>query len=451
MKNQGLCELHLHLYGCLRHDDVLDRIVAMDDVDWTFYEQAYLEAFGHPSVAREVVDQAKRGEGLDSDRFQAVFEFGEADAGNFSRFSAKFNLLIVGSCFPSALAGRQPWDAVVDEVVEVSRSVLADQRLEGLGWAEQRLRPGEQVPPEVVRRLWAGVLAAYRESPPGLEARLTASLPRHDPWTQWEIAEELALGPDGQWLTGIDFCHIEEGFPPRAQAPFFDALRDFNNRNPERALALLYHVGESFNDKSIESAIRWVQEAAEVGAHRLGHAIALGIDPDHFGPHTRSECVSERRDQIRYDLLHAAGLERAGVRIDGAALEAELLHLEEREADDLLDLVYDEERLKILRKRQDFAMERVRSTGAIIEVCPTSNRRIAGLTESRYHPVHRFLERGLPIVVAADDPGIFGVRLDEEIDWVVDQTGIGSEGREALVQAAWDARSERLVGRSCPE
>jgi adenosine deaminase len=58
---------------------------------------------------------------------------------------------------------------------------------------------------------------------------------------------------------------------------------------PDHALAGLYHVGESFTDKTIESAIRWVHEAAEAGAHRLGHAIALGVEPHSYGPHTRHE------------------------------------------------------------------------------------------------------------------------------------------------------------------
>ena len=46
--------------------------------------------------------------------------------------------------------------------------------------------------------------------------------------------------------------------------------------------------------------MRWVHESAELGAHRLGHAIALGVDPDAYGVHRRRETVSERLDQIAY-------------------------------------------------------------------------------------------------------------------------------------------------------
>ena len=91
-------------------------------------------------------------------------------------------------------------------------------------------------------------------------------------------------------------------------------MKDFNHRHPERALAILYHVGESFDDKSLESAVRWVHEAAEFGAHRLGHAISLGVDPRLYGNHIRNESVAERIDQLNYDLNHRDGLAESASR-----------------------------------------------------------------------------------------------------------------------------------------
>jgi hypothetical protein len=67
-------------------------------------------------------------------------------------------------------------------------------------------------------------------------------------------------------------------------------------------------LGESLEDETLERAVRWVQAAAEFGAHRLGHAIALGIDPARYGRHVRRESGPQRRDQIRYDLAHLDGL-----------------------------------------------------------------------------------------------------------------------------------------------
>jgi adenosine deaminase len=92
-------------------------------------------------------------------------------------------------------------------------------------------------------------------------------------------------------------------------------------------------------------------------------------------------------------------------------------------------------------------MSRVAATGAVVEVCPTSNRRIGGIADPAHHPVHRFLDAGLPVVVSCDDPGVFGTTLPEELDWVCRHTGGGEELRRELVATAWRSRSEVLTGR----
>ncbi len=291
------------------------------------------------------------------------------------------------------------------------------------------LETAQGVPPtphllRAVLRLYAeGAVAGH-----GFTPRAAVTLPRRDPWSHWPLVQELALGLHGAWLTGIDFCSIEEGHPPRDQRAFFAAVHDFNRRHPERALAILYHVGESFSDKSLESAIRWVQEAAEFGAHRLGHAIALGLDPAHFGAHERAETVAERRDQLRYDLAHAGGLRRHGVAVDLGATHRELDALAALPAEATLTIPYDAARLREVRRRQDYALARVRASGAIVEVCPTSNRRIGGIADPAHHPVQRFLAHDLPFVIGADDPGIFGTGLREEIDWVIGAAGLPPGG-----------------------
>jgi adenosine deaminase len=251
-------------------------------------------------------------------------------------------------------------------------------------------------------------------------------------------------------VTGIDFCAVEEGHPPKDKAELLAAVHEFNDRHPKRAIAVLYHVGESFNDKSLESAIRWVQQTAELGAHRLGHAIALGVDPDSYGEHDRAESVAERRDQLSYDLAHAEGLRGRGVHIDDNATRRELAALEQRSADAQIQVHYDRVRLDEVRRRQDYAMDRVRAAGAVIEVCPASNARIGNIGDPAHHPVHRFLEHGLRVVVSTDDPGIFDVTLDHEIDWVVEAAGLAPGERDDLIAESWRARSEVLSGREKP-
>jgi hypothetical protein len=320
-----------------------------------------------------------------------------------------------------------------------------------VSYAEHRMMLGEDLEVPADRAVLDTLLATYARTAESVTERLAISLHRGDPWAGWERVQELALGPRGHALTGIDFCYVEEGHPPKDKAAFFSAVRDFNDANPSRALAILYHVGESFRDKSLESAVRWVQEAAELGAHRLGHAIALGVDPAVFGEHDRIETVGERRDQLRYDLDHCRALRSVGVRVEPMEVHDELRALERLPQEELLTIRYDRDRLDQVRRRQNYAMDAIRSTEAVIEVCPTSNRRIGGIEDSAHHPIHRFLSAGLRVVVSSDDPGIFGTDLPAELDWVCGQAGEPGGLRGQLVGAAWQSRSEILSGRTTPE
>ncbi|MFD0662447.1 hypothetical protein [Thermocatellispora tengchongensis] len=442
-----LSELHLHLYGCIRPEALLRHLAGCEKVRWQEYEEAMAAAYGEVPPVREIVERYRQGDAAAAAEFAGLFVFGDADAGDFGRFQAKFRLLVVAS----ALGDRHgPPEAIRAEVAGFAAGVRADHVRHGVGYAEHRIMLGRGLDSPGERAVLDTLLAAYDRDgagPAGPAERLALSLHRADPWAAWDRVREIALGPHGAVLTGVDFCHVEEGHPPKDVAEFFAEVRAFNDAHPERALAILYHVGESFRDKSLESAVRWVQEAAELGAHRLGHAIALGVDPGAYGPHTRTESAAERLDQIGYDLRHREGLRAAGVRVDPAALEEERARLAALPGDAVVTVSYDRDRLAEVRHRQDYAMSRVRATGAVVEVCPTSNRRIGGIADPAHHPVHRFLAAGLPVVVSSDDPGIFGTTLAAELDWVCEQTGGGAELREHLIRAARRARSEVLTGR----
>lgn len=436
-----LAELHLHLYGCVRPADLLRHLAMRERIRWDRYEEHMHAAYGVVPPTREVVERYRRGDPDAEAHFAGLFVFGDADAGNFDRFQAKFNLLGAGSALTDKRSGPADIQA---EVAGFTTGIRADHARNGIRYAETRVLLGPTLAGPRDRAVLDTLLAAYDVPDAVTTERLALSLSRDDPWAGWDRVQELALGPHGAAVTGVDFCFFEEGFPPKDKAGFFAAVHEFNAAHPDRALAILYHVGESFRDKSLESAVRWVHEAAELGAHRLGHAIALGVDPEVFGAHTRAEPVAERRDQIDYDLAHADGLRAAGVPVDAAALRTELVSLP---AAGTVPAVYDAARLDEVRRRQDFAMSRIRAAGVVVEVCPTSNRRIGGITDPAHHPVHRFLAAGLRVVVSSDDPGIFGTTLHDELDWVCRHTGGGAELREHLVETAWASRSEVLTGR----
>ena len=439
-----LAELHVHTLACLRPLDVLRHLASSRRVQWDRYEAEMRGAYGYVPPAQQIVDRYRQGDAGAAAEFEDVFVFGDADAGNFARFGAKFSLLAAGLAVIDPTA--EPEEVAAEEARFIS-AIRAELVRQGVSYAEQRVAFGVDIDTPRNRASLDTLLSMYHGGDARITERLAISLARHNPWPGWELVQKLALGPYGGVLTGIDFCNIEEGNPPKDVARLCDAVHDFNQAHPDRALAILYHVGESFTDKSLESAVRWVHEAAELGAHRLGHAIALGIDPDVYGPHTRAESVAERRDQIGYDLHHCAGLRAAGVAIDPTALRAELADLAALPEDASVTVTYDTVRLDEVRHRQTYAMSCIRSTGAIVEVCPTSNRRIGGIVDPAHHPVHRFLAAGLPIVVGSDDPGVFGTTLGNELDWVCEHTGGGAVLRHQLIESAWNSRSELLTGR----
>jgi hypothetical protein len=445
---RGLAELHLHLYGTIRPADFLTYL-GDREVDWEWYEAAMVKAYGDRPPVRDILDRHRSGDAEAAAAFAELFVFGDADAGNFDRFQAKFNLLIAGSEFAAFANGDDSaFERLRAEMQWFLGAIRNDQVKHGIGYAEQRLLLGGSVTGDHARTLMDDVLGEFAAGRnPAYTERLAVSLPRADPWPVWEHVQTMALGDNGHALTGVDFCFIEEGHPPREKADFFAAVHEFNGRHPERALAVLYHVGESFRDKSLESAVRWVHESAELGAHRLGHAIALGVDPETYGAHDRDETVGERRDQLAYDLAHADGLARHDIAVDRAAVAEEQTRLAALDDGTTVTHSYDAARLDEVRRRQDYAMDCVKAIGAVVEVCPTSNRRIGDINDPAHHPVHRFLDRGVPVVVSSDDPGIFGVTLADEIDWVVTAAGLDNDGRRELVDAAWRSRSEVLTGR----
>jgi hypothetical protein len=281
----------------------------------------------------------------------------------------------------------------------------------------------------------------------GFTARYLISIPRWAPLEGYEMVQQLfdqipELVPT---IVGLDFCFFEEGYPPKTVRELFERVQRDNRERPERALEVAYHVGETYFDKSLESAVRWCHEVAEMGAKRLGHAIALGLDPavaiTRRPTAHEAEPVSERLDQIGYDLSHREALAAYGIAVNVAALEEDRAQLAKRPGDELVERPYTQERLAAVRRRQDFVLDRLVELGTVIETCPTSNLRIGGVPSPAEHPVHRFLRSDVNLVISADDPGTFDTPLAAEVDWVLAHSGYDPA---ALVERLGDPRRFRF-------
>jgi adenosine deaminase len=447
-RQPALADLHQHLLGSIHWQDFLQFLINRP-VDWSFYESGYCGVYGKdPDICR-MLEEAGRGVPGSEEEFRRLFVFQDEDGGSFERFQAKYNMLVSGSGRSALPSGSSAHSTLALDTANFLRQILDRQLQQGVNYSEQRCTLSRGYTQEQARELLLTLLAACAEYDSSeIQPRLAISLSREDPWVHWDLIKEVTLGEYGHLLTGLDFCYFEEGYPPKDQRRLFESVKDFNLRHPELALAILYHVGESFADKSLESAVRWVHQVAGLGAHRLGHAIALGINPDLYGKHIRHESVAERIDQLRYDLRHLDGLSGFGVSLDSDGLRLELKRLQSLPLGDLVSIEYDEPRLKELRLRQRYAAQCISGLGSIIEVCPTSNLRIAGITEIEHHPIRRFVEFGVPFVVGSDDPGIFDTTLAEEINAAIAIAGLPPDSYGAIAERSWRCRSEALAGRT---
>ena len=414
------CELHVHPGGCLTAEDLIELGKDFyEDIDWTLFTDAYKKAYGvRPdpiALYRDAISNPTTGLA----KFKEHYIYTKKDGGDFGRFQAKFNLI-------TNLLKHPPkrWELLIKTI-----SSTHDRHCkEGITFVEYRCGSSDETREAFINfhRTQAQILSNASQN--NTTARYIISLRRWAAEQDYEWVQELMdenpeLIPT---IVGIDFAHVEEGYPPKNNRALFQRVHKDNQQRPERALEITYHVGESYFDKSLESAIRWCHEVAEMGARRLGHATALGLDPAvaiarRPDAHAKEQ-ISERLDQIAYDLTHASELSTFDIKVNASALQTERQTLKNRAPDEIVERPYNPQRLEEIRNRQQFVLNRLTQLGTVIETCPTSNLRIGGVPDPSHHPIHTFLKSNVNLVIGADDPGIFDSPLASEIDWALTHT-----------------------------
>ena len=422
------CELHVHPGGCLTAEDLIELGKDFyEDIDWTLFIDAYEKAYGiRPdpiALYRDALSNPT--EGLA--KFKEHYIYTEKDGGDFGRFKAKFNLI-------TSLLKHPPKRQ--DLIIKMISSAQDRHRKEGITFVEYRCGCSDETRDKFINfhRTQAQILSNASQN--NTTARYIISLRRWTAQQDYEWVQELMdenpeLIPT---IVGIDFADIEEGYPPKDNHTLFQRVYKDNQERPERALEITYHVGESYFDKSLESAIRWCHEVAEMGARRLGHATALGLAPAVAiarRPNAHAEeRISERLNQIAYDLTHAPELSAFDIKVNASALQTERQTLKNRAPDEIVEHPYNPQRLEEIRNRQQFVLNRLTQLGTVIETCPTSNLRIGGVPDPAHHPIHTFLKSNVNLVIGADDPGIFDSPLASEIDWALTHTNWTPEALE---------------------
>lgn len=407
----ALYELHSHLYGCLELED-LYYLAARSSPRWEIFAQSYRELYKKEAEIKSLFSKKKS----DQERLSSYYYF--KNKSGFRAFQNCFDLVV-------SLARADP-----EELKEVCLRVA---KRESADYAEYRMMfPALLSDAEFVDKSLAlcEALAIAEKSCTGKKKfRLVLSLSREDQelQRQYELIKTHLQSEDivCKFLVGIDFCGQEEGYPPEGKKAFCREMLEDNRKVPSKSLAILYHVGESYEDKSVESAARWVVQAARMGAHRLGHAVALGVSPEFYLGKKKQERLCERLAQIDFEIENSASLKEGGyeVNIEQLEMEKESL-LKKKKSQSWLSHEYDKKNIERLRLFQDWAIKEVKKTNTVIESCPTSNLRICALRSPKNHPLLRFLKAGLNVVIGADDPGILDTSLKEEYQRIESWPGI---------------------------
>lgn len=410
-------DYHVHLFGVLTPDDVFElgkdrfrRPSVQQRIAWC--ETEYERAFGRRIAIADYWLTAGGYDDLCRDLLML-------EAGDFHRFQARFNILIALFRIENA------------EDVEAPRRAMRRQMHQGVRGAQYRmlLPPGLDHAGQhrFLENLCRAAAELNAESGGSFDPSVAVSLSRFPDRSEEELSVVTAVraGEYGAWLTAIDFCQFEEGYPPAGQRGLIAGMLRHNKDvteqpvrgrgGPPGPLEILYHVGETFMGMSIMSSVRWVWEAAAMGCHRLGHCLSLGIDPDGFLGSAVSEPASERLAHIDF-LLGLGDAQATALGMDPAALRRERSGLGTLPPGAQIEMTYDEARVQEIRRLQDYVMERIRTeTEAVIEVCPTSNLRIGALPGMHGHPVSRFHRENMRYVIGSDDPGIFSTTLADEV------------------------------------
>lgn len=83
-------------------------------------------------------------------------------------------------------------------------------------------------------------------------------------------------------------------------------------------------------------------------------------------------------------------------------------------------------------------IEYVKEKKVALELCPTSNWLTSAVPVREKHPFRDLLKAGVHVTLNSDDPGIFGIDMNVECDFVVERLGVTEEELRQVFQIAVD-------------
>jgi adenosine deaminase len=434
-------ELHLHLYGCLTPKDLFqlgkDRYKSRSQaLNW--YATEYETHTGRrPDWGKYW--QSSHGEELIAKDFLAT------ELMRFPQFQVRFNLMI--ALLPTT-----------EHAITVLNQIVPEQIKQGISYSEFRVFVPPFLQPDALKPYYEYLAEGSAKSNSTFKnahtSRIVLSVSR-DPKVftqQYQVLRDLQRLSKAvaEQITGLDFCGVEEGHPPELQKQVFETIQRDNIANPAHSLAILYHVGESFDDMSVFSAMRWIHLSAEMGAHRLGHATAAGIGIKNSGRFEDGTTFYEPRKEAQMflsflkRLLNETDIAENGVFLANTYKEALLIQSSKSQ----LEFTWNSELRQAATALQTWILKQLAEKGSVVESCPTSNRIIGRIEDEADLPVFQFSEKKVPLIVSSDDPGIFATSLAHEESICRQNNRISSETMHLIAQNNQRYRAGILAGRS---
>ncbi len=78
----------------------------------------------------------------------------------------------------------------------------------------------------------------------------------------------------------------------------------------------------------------------------------------------------------------------------------------------------------------------VRSKGVALELCPTSNWLTNAIPNREAHPFRDLMKAGVAVTLNSDDPGIFGIDMNVECDFVMNRLGVTESELRSIFDTA---------------
>lgn len=425
-------ELHNHLYGSISSKKLFEIGQKNSSPRWFIFEELYKQLYGKNLSLEDfwkIYDTPEK--------FKNIYLFNKQAP--FLEFQCKFNLIIALTRFDET------------EIQEVTREIVGEHFAEGIRYIEYKITYSPLATKADYHSktiaLCTGLQLGEKDSP-GIEARLIITFHRGGNFReQYEWMKELMSENElvRKYLVAIDFSSMEEGFPPKDKKEFFSKVLKDNAFDPKKALAITYHVGESFADKTPLSAIRWILESCLSGVHRIGHAIALGENPSKYEGKIRKEKKTERIDHLQFLIKYYEEISGFGKWGDLSELKIELEILEKSNLE-YYEILMDEKYIREISQFQEYGFSVLQKMGTVIESCPTSNYLIGMIETYSNLPLKKFVEKDIKLTIGADDPGIFDTNLQNEYV-IAENIGVSQEKLEIIREKSFSYKSEILTGR----